>query len=553
MAPLGRKERASLQRSSGWRPQSLQGGYDVVVVGGGALAVATAWALSVQDAALRVAVLAPTTVGATWDPATLARLHALRVPAELTSLVPRAAVRYRAWADELGLEPPRVRGGHVVLATTTAANVALRAAAAQVPSCRAVSVQERLELVFRHDPASSLGGWHEPLATTMDLHDLVFRLAEAAARAGVDLVDDAAVTAMTATATGYRLATTAGPTEAAVVLDVDPSLAVSRAAGLTGTITAASHQRLTTAAMAPLLGVSLTIDDVAVSQRPSGEVDLIVPLAGPLQASGLAACASGARKAVAALPALSAAAVIDRRSYHEAISLDGLPLIGALAPRLWCAGGLGRHRFDLLPLVAESLAGAAVSGQLDATLAGFAPQRQLRGRAAVLPSAARLSCAVCGSRDRSEFVLVAGRLVHAGGCGRALGGDSAEVVIDLRDRRGPAAPVAPDLASEQDGPPWRPAGADEPGDAGREPAVLAGATTAVGGDGHGRTPAPADAARPRPTRSSPPPATRVERTTAAVPFSRPARATPPGRPAASRTAPDPEPGGERGGDSEERP
>ena len=110
MAPLGRKERASLQRSSGWHPQSLQGGYDVVVVGGAALAVATAWAVTQQDASLRVAVLAPTALGATWDPATLARLPALRVPAELTALVPRSAVRYRAWADELGLEPPRVRG-----------------------------------------------------------------------------------------------------------------------------------------------------------------------------------------------------------------------------------------------------------------------------------------------------------------------------------------------------------------------------------------------------------------------------------------------------------
>ncbi|MEZ5232275.1 MAG: FAD-dependent oxidoreductase [Acidimicrobiales bacterium] len=314
--------------------------YDIAIIGESAVAVALAWAVSRADANARVVVLAPRLLGGGADPADAARLHALRLPGALTPLVPRSAVRYRAWAEALQLDPPRVNGGHLVLATTVESAGRLRAAAATVPSCRALQEAERLELLAEHDATTCIAGWHEPLATTMLAGDLVFRLAEAAAAAGVDLVDGAAVLSVTRQRDGFELCTAAGTTRVGDVIDAEPLLAASRAAGLRGTVVAATHQRLVTAAMAPLLPSGVTVDDIGLSQRASGELDLVLPTTDPVQGTGLAAAASALATVVGALPVLSAAPVVRRSSHREAMSFDGLPIVGRLAGGWWVCGGL---------------------------------------------------------------------------------------------------------------------------------------------------------------------------------------------------------------------
>ncbi|MEZ5263122.1 MAG: hypothetical protein R2755_15440 [Acidimicrobiales bacterium] len=416
--------------------------YDIAIIGESAMAVALAWAVSRADANARVVVLAPRLLGGGADPADAARLHALRLPGALTPLVPRSAVRYRAWAEALQLDPPRVNGGHLVLATTVESAGRLRAAAATVPSCRALQEAERLELLAEHDATTCIAGWHEPLATTMLAGDLVFRLAEAAAAAGVDLVDGAAVLSVTRQRDGFELCTAAGTTRVGDVIDAEPLLAASRAAGLRGTVVAATHQRLVTAAMAPLLPSGVTVDDIGLSQRASGELDLVLPTTDPVQGTGLAAAASALATVVGALPVLSAAPVVRRSSHREAMSFDGLPIVGRLAGGWWVCGGLGRHQVDLLPLLAESLAAAVTGADLEEALAPLHPDRLKAAPSAVLPSATLLSCRTCGPRDRSQFRLVGGRLVHTLGCGRATGTEPLPSV-ELPAAQPAARPVAP--------------------------------------------------------------------------------------------------------------
>ena len=106
MASLGNKNKddRSTRRAGGWRSRSLAARYDVVIVGDGALAAAVAWALTRTQPERRVALLAPALMGQHWDPSCVARLHALRPDARVRSLLPRATLRYRAWAEELGLD-----------------------------------------------------------------------------------------------------------------------------------------------------------------------------------------------------------------------------------------------------------------------------------------------------------------------------------------------------------------------------------------------------------------------------------------------------------------
>ena len=307
-----------------------------------------------------------------------------------------------------------------------------------MPSCRPVADAELLELVDGHDPATCLAAWHEPLATTMDLSDLIFRLCEAAAGAGVDMVDHAELQRVERGEAGYRLTTTAGEAFANVVVDLDPQLAVSRAAGLGGTVVAPTHQLLTTGAMAPLLARSLTIDDVTVSQRRTGEVDLVIPMPGSLARFGLESAIAGVRRVVAALPAVAGGEVVGRIGHREATSFDGLPVVGPVAKGLWACGALGRHHFDLLPLIAEELAAAVLSDHPGGVLDAFSPRRAWP-ESAVIPSASRLSCPTCGVRDRAEFDFVAPRLVHRAGCGRVLGAVPGVVrVIDEHVEPAPA-------------------------------------------------------------------------------------------------------------------
>ena len=444
MASLGNKDDSSTRRAGGWRSRSLAARYDVVIVGDGALAAAVAWALIRSQPERRVAVLAPALMSQHWDPSCVARLHALRPDARVRSLLPRATQRYRAWAEELGLEPPRVDGGHLVLATTVQARTRLGVAAAELASCREVGAGARGEILDGHEVVRCLAGWYEPLASTMALPDLVFRLAEAAASAGVHLVNGAAVRNVLHTATGYRLGTNAGVTHADVLVDLDPALALSRAAGLHAARPVPLAQQLTTSAMAPLLGVSVTIDEVVVSQRPSGEIDLVMALPGGLGPSGLEAAAVGANTVVRALPRLGGATIVRRRSQYGTVSPDGLAMIGQVSEGFWTAGGLGRHDLDLLPVVAEGLAQAIIVGELDASLADFSPQRLAPVGFTAPAALSGWNCATCGRRDRREFALVAGWVVHALGCGRPL---EEGPLVDAHRQAGSTTPSLPVLPS----------------------------------------------------------------------------------------------------------
>lgn len=397
------------------------------------MATAVAWALTRLidpggPGGPKVTVLAPRLVGQHWHPDNVARIHDLRPDPRVGRFAPGAGQRYRAWADDLDLEPARVDGGHLALATTVEGRCTLRQAAVGVASCRPVGPAERSEILEGHSRIECLEAWYEPLAATMQLPDLVFRLAEAAVGNGVSLVDGAAVLHLTAARDGFELRTSAGTTFARMIIDTTSDLALARACGLGQVRGGVVGYQLTTSALAPMLPVSVSVGDVVVTQRPSGELDLDVPSLSP-GPGGLQGAAAGVASVVAALPRLGAAPIVSCRPQRGAISPDGAPVLGQLRESFWAVGAFGTQHLDLLPVMAEAVAqqvAAALGGpqwpapQSDGSeLAICSPRRLRPAFSAVDPAQRGWCCEHCGERPAGEFTLVAGTLVHTGGCARA--------------------------------------------------------------------------------------------------------------------------------------
>ncbi|MFN0027260.1 MAG: FAD-dependent oxidoreductase [Acidimicrobiales bacterium] len=441
----GRKTARAARRAGGWRPDLLGSYYDVAVVGGGAMAAAVAWALTrrlgtPEPNGPRITVLAPRLLGQDWHPDNVARLHDLRIDAAVGRLAAGVGHRYRAWADELDLEPARVDGGHLALATTLEGRQALRLAAAGVGSCRVVGPSERGEILEGHSHIECLEAWYEPLAATMQLPDLVFRLAEAAVANGVSAVDRAAVLQLTAARDGFELRTTAGSSFARMIVDTTSDLALARACGLGQVRGGVVGYQLTTSALAPMLPVCVSVGDVVVTQRPSGELDLDVPSSGP-GAAGLQGAAAGVAAVVEALPKLASAPIVSCRPQHGAISPDGAPVLGQVRDGFWAVGATGIHHLDLLPVMAEAVAeqiAAVLWGAPAASVTNFsgpsfsgpasfarelsmcAPTRFRPGFSALDPAHGGWWCDHCGERPAGEYRLLAGRVIHTGGCGRPV-------------------------------------------------------------------------------------------------------------------------------------
>ena len=431
---MGTQRRTELspgRRTVGWRPGVLGDRYDVVVLGDGVVALAVAWRLASLRARSRVAVLAPTMVGASCDPTAAARLHALRPERFVAPLLPEATTALRRCLADLGLERSRVISGHLTIATTVDEWARAGEVAARLPSCRPVDDPTLLDLVPVLEAGAALGAWYEPEATTVELPEILFTLARAAVEAGVDLVDGAAVEHLGGHSGRFELVTSAGTTCAGAVVDADPSLALSAAAGAVGLTTRTSSRVVRTAPISPLFG-AMQIDGIFLRQRADGTVELELPDRAGRDRRGLAAAAGEVRAVVDAIPALAGASIVDYRERWESAPADGLPLCGPVVEGLWATGGWGRCELDVVALVAESLAAAVLGGPLAPWSVPFAPGR-LTGRAVEADGSAHpRACPVCGVRPSDEYRFVDGRRWHVAGCGTLIGADVE--VIDLRDR-----------------------------------------------------------------------------------------------------------------------
>jgi len=437
-----RTERSPGQRRAGWRPAALGDRYDVVVVGDGVVPLAVAWRLASLGSGSRVAVLAPTLVGASCDPMAAARLHALRPEEFAAPLLPEATAAWRRCLAELSLDRSRVISGHLTIATTVDEWARAERVAATLPSCRSVDERTLLDLVPVLGAGAALGAWYEPEATSVELPEVLFTLARAAVDLGVDLVDGAAIERVGGHPGRFELVTSAGTTCAGAVVDADPSLALSAAAGSAAFTTRTSSRVVRTAPIPPLFG-AMQIDGIFLRQRADGTVELELPDRAPADRRGLAAAAGEVRVVVDAIPALAGASIVDHRERSESVPADGLPVFGRVVEGLWATGGWGRCELDVAALVAESLAAAVLGGGVDPCLASFAPARlagrTVRGEGRSRPRA----CPVCGSRPGDEYRLVDGRWWHVAGCGTLADADLE--VIDLRDGAG-----AGDLAGSEE-------------------------------------------------------------------------------------------------------
>lgn len=87
----------------------------------------------------------------------------------------------------------------------------------------------------------------------------------------------------------------------------------------------------------------------------------------------------GAAATIAAFPALAGVSVVRTWTGLEGATPDGIPVIGPSGrhPGLWHVFGFCGHGFQLAPAVGEAVAKSMLSGQIDARLAAFTPNRFL--------------------------------------------------------------------------------------------------------------------------------------------------------------------------------
>lgn len=366
----------------GWSPAGLQPSYDVVVAGDSPLALALAMRLA-QTTGRSIGVLQPGVIGDGWPARARAWLHTVGRAPELGELVRRSVHRYRLWAADRLLDARWRVGGHLQLACTVA-DLRQLAAGAQEGVVSAWSpVLSRTELETAAplvDVDMVLGGRMEPAASVAELDGLPWQVATAAARAGVDLVENAGVLSLERSSTGWLVTTAAGRTTASVVIDATDDLGLAAAAGVPGIVVAATSRRLLTESVQPALQPSVGLGAVRVGQTEAGEFVIEAPdppVAATWSRSAMLSLAEPVETVVSALPALGLVRALRVERVRHAATVDGLALAGPVTRNLWCVGGFGAATLDVLPAVADLVAAAVRTGKIDPALARLAPERLL--------------------------------------------------------------------------------------------------------------------------------------------------------------------------------
>ncbi len=365
------------------RAEILPASCDVLVAGGGPIALALAVLLRSKTPGRSVCLLSPGPLGADPDaPRWSVSAPGLPLaPPALDPLLVRSRETLATLGREAGINPMLSPRGLWWLGEGQAGGAAAladRCAALAQPCTPATEDARAARLPVPEDPDGDRL-WL-PGGLLFDASALTWALARLARRHGVRLVQGVPLpqgeAADALAFDGDRVETRLGTVRAGQVILADDRLI---AAHLSLHASASGYSRLRTVALKPLFDPVLVFaaDDCAVLQAPSGEVQAIG--AGP--AAGLAA------RVLDRLPALRELVLRESRDSACLRGPDGLPLLGTLSdgagPNLLVAGGFAPWEAALAPAAAAALAALIDGDGLPSDLSALSPDRQaLRGETA---------------------------------------------------------------------------------------------------------------------------------------------------------------------------
>ncbi|GLK81427.1 NAD(P)/FAD-dependent oxidoreductase [Methylopila turkensis] len=364
------------------RPRPANG-YDVIVIGGGALASALARACAGNGAA--VAMLAPDAIEPTpaeraWPVVRAAHPDAGRIAiqadapqrlAKLARWLTPSPMAERTGCLTLGLDEDRVRTLGVESGHAKAHGVE----AWMVPAREVAALAPPLGRGRGFAPAQ-----HEAGAMVVEADCLTLGLARAAEEAGAAIFPGARVDALARDGQAVIGVELGGRfVRAGAVALADDASAIRLVREGRGRLSLRREERtaLTTGAGAPELGAAVIAGDLTLARGATGAATL----SGPHGADALAA------RAIALAPELAALEVASEQPVTLWTGVDGHAQIGpADIDGLWLALGFGRDALSPVFAAAEHLAAALGGGRDDPAFAPFAPTRRAAPRLSEMAS-----------------------------------------------------------------------------------------------------------------------------------------------------------------------
>jgi sarcosine oxidase subunit beta len=388
LAMLRAARRGHADWAPAWPRPTLQPAYDVVIVGGGAIALALAAALA-RHYGRRTAVLAdgPLTGGPSGAAAVV---HGVGRTAAAMALLERSRRLFPTLSGALNFNLRPARRGLLDLAFTAEAMAeldriaddarALGVAAWIVPP-REVRVLAPLLGPDATLPGPLLGALWQPDAGIVDGDAVVWGYARNAATQGVDIAENVAISALTTeggAVTGVRIGRHTIETGAVVLASGEASRLLT-AAGIAAPLLPARRRTLVSESAPALLDVIARGRMIGGALRQSRRGELLLDIApgpAPDPTDDWAVARAAARRLVALFPALSRFRLTGIEAADGLTAADGAPVLGPLGPAgLWAVLGWDADEVAVAPAAGLALAASIATGELHPLIAPFAADR----------------------------------------------------------------------------------------------------------------------------------------------------------------------------------
>lgn len=368
---------------------------DVAVIGGGLHGLSAA--LQIARRGLRVMLLEGSWLGRHASSATAAGVRTLGRAWEEMPIALEAREMWHRIGEIVGDDCGFTPHGQIRIAETEQHLLALRERMAEgrrlgFSNEEMIDVPAMRKLVPAIAP-HCMGALYADADGAADPHRTIRAFRDACLRAGVRILEGAAVRAIRRAGPAWRLSTPKGDFEAAQVVNCCGAWA-AQVAALAGETIPLGHKAsmmIVTERLEPFVRPVVSVEGRQLSFKQSSQGTLVI--GGGLQGWAdirtqrsrvdFRKLAKGAQAAVDLFPSVKGVRITRTWTGIEAKTDDLLPVIGrsAIHEGFWHAFGFSGHGFQLVPIVGEIMADLVVTGRTGRHIAPFGVDRLTRSAA----------------------------------------------------------------------------------------------------------------------------------------------------------------------------